>query len=52
MQNYKFMLNLVEIGGGILNTEALTPFLQQASTLGYAYIGGFSYDFASTFEDL
>ena len=45
-------MNLVEIGGSVLNMDSIATFLQSAPSLGYAYVGGFSYSFANDFDAL
>ena len=45
-------MNLVEIGGSILNAEAVEPFIKQAHELGHAYMGALSSVFAMGFAAL
>ena len=52
VSNYSFKSNLVEIGGSVLNSDAVNPFVRSTYNQGHAYIGGFSYAFASDFSEL
>ena len=50
LPKHDFKMNLAEIGGSILNTEATGIFVEKANELGYAYIGAFTTVFAEDFH--